>query len=344
MTTRTWDWHDSNSPHSYPYDNHILLQLSHATIADVSVKEGLPYSSVAGVLERRIDKQVNWSELAEIGTLGLDEISLQKGRRQYVTLVTARLSSGKIILLAVLAGCEKAMVIDFFCTIPPRLLQTIQAVGCDLWEGYMEAVREEILRARLVADRFHIAKHYYAAANDERKQELKRLKKELFKEEYKQLDGSMCAFRKRGRDLDREERKTLSQFFKHAPSAKQAYKLRERLIAIFDSPLTKAQAQAQIQRWVKKVRDSGLHCFDPFLQLSDAWLDEITNYFVERQNSGFVEGFNNKSQSLETPLLWHFQPRAFIPAHLPRFGWLSLVRSYPHIWPNHGESQRPISP
>jgi transposase len=167
---------------SYPYDNHILLQLSHATIADVSTKEGLSYSNVAGTLERRIDKQVNWSELAEIGTLGLDEISLKKGHRQYVTLVTARLSSGEIILLAVLAGREKATVIDCFRTIPPRLLQTIQAVCCDLWEGYMEAAREEIPHARLVADRFHIAKHYYAAADDERKQELKRLKKELPKE------------------------------------------------------------------------------------------------------------------------------------------------------------------
>lgn len=298
-TTQTLDWHDSNSPHSYPYDNHILLQLSHATIADVSVKEGLPYSSVAGALERRIDKQVNWSELAEIGTLGLDEISLKKGHRQYVTLVTARLLSGKIILLAVLAGREKATVIDFLRTIPPRLLQTIQAVCCDLWEGYMEAAREEIPHARLVADRFHIVKHYYAAADDERKQELKRLKKELPKEEYKQLDGSKGAFRKHGRDLDREERKTLSQFFKHAPSAKQAYELRERLTVIFDSPLTKAQAQTQIHRWVKKVRASGLHCFDPFLQLWDAWLAEITNYFVERQNSGFVEGFNNKVKVLK---------------------------------------------
>lgn len=193
-----------------------------------------------------------------------------------------------------MAGREKGTVIDFFRTIPPRLLQTIQAVCCDLWEGYTEAAREEIAHARLVADRFHIAKHYYAAADDERKQELKRLKKELPKEEYKRLDGSMHAFRKHGQDLDQEERKTLRRFFQHAPSAKQAYELREQLTAIFDSPLTKAQAQTKIQRWVEKVRASGLTCFEPFLQLWNVWQDEITNYFVERQNSGFVEGFNNK--------------------------------------------------
>lgn len=298
-TTQTLDWHESNSPHSYSYDNHILLQLTHSTIIDVCAKEGLSYGSVAGTLERRIDKQVNWSELAEIATLGLDEISLKKGHKHFVTLVTARLSSGEIVILAVLAGRVKATVIDFLRSIPPRLLQTIQAVCCDLWEGYMESAREEIPHARLVADRFHIAKHYYAAADDERKQELKHLKKDLPSKEYKQLDGSIRAFRKWGQDLTPEERKILYRFFRHAPSAKQAYALRERLTAIFDGPLTKAQAHTEMQGWIKKVQTSGLHCFDQFVQLWQTWQDEITNYFVERQNSGFVEGFNNKVKVLK---------------------------------------------
>jgi transposase len=298
-TTQTLEWHASNSPHSYAYDNHLLLQLTHSTVVDVCMKEGLAYGSVAGALERRIDKQVNWSELAEIGTLGLDEISLKKGQQHFVTLVTARLASGEIILLAVLAGRDKDTVIDFFRTIPPRLLQTIHSVCSDLWEGYMEAAREEIAHARLVADRFHIAKHYYAAADEERKHALKRLKKELPKEEYKRLDGSMRAFRKRGRDLTPEERKTLSRFFKHTASAKQAYELREQLTDIFNQQQTKAHAQVKIQRWVKKVQASGLHCFDQFLRLWNTWQDEITNYFVERENSGFVEGFNNKVKVLK---------------------------------------------
>jgi transposase len=31
----------------------------------------------------------------------------------------------------------------------------------------------------------------------------------------------------------------------------------------------------------------------------DNWLDEITNYFLERQTSGFVEGFNNRIKVLK---------------------------------------------
>ena len=37
------DWmHDSNSPHSFAYDNHVLLQLVNSTVEDVSLKEGSP--------------------------------------------------------------------------------------------------------------------------------------------------------------------------------------------------------------------------------------------------------------------------------------------------------------
>ena len=44
---------------------------------------------------------------------------------------------------------------------------------------------------------------------------------------------------------------------------------------------------------------SGLKCFDSFLTTLDNWLDEITNYFLDRQTSGFQEGFNNEIKVLK---------------------------------------------
>lgn len=140
-TTQTLEWHESNSPHSYAYDNHILLQLTHSTIADVCAKEGLSYSSVAGTLERRIDKRVNWSELEEIETLGLDEISLKKGRKHFVTLVTARLLSGEIIILAVWLDAKKGRSLTFFaqfrrdCSKPSKRFVAICGKGIQKRRG-----------------------------------------------------------------------------------------------------------------------------------------------------------------------------------------------------------------
>ena len=298
-TTQSLDWHDANSPHSFAYDNHVLLQLVHSTVEDVSLKEGLPYETVAGALERRIEARVDWTQMADIERLGLDEIALKKGQGNYVTLVTGQFRAGEIVILGVLAGHEKAVVVDFLRLIPQRILQGVQAVCCDLWEAYTEAVREEIPTARIVADRFHVARHYREAADDLRKQELHRLKKELPPEAYQTLKGSMHAFRKNARDLNQEERQTLQRFFKHAAAAKQAYSLRERLTAIFEMHISKKHAQAKLRRWIRQVQNSGLHCFDRFLNLLDAWWQEITNYFIHRENSAFVEGFNNKVKVLK---------------------------------------------
>lgn len=319
-TTEKLEWQEANSPHSFAYDNHVLLQLVNSTVEDVSLKEGLSYESVVGALERRIESSTDWTSLAEIEVLGLDEIALKKGQRDYVTLVTGRLCDGEIVILGVLPGHEKAEVVEFFRLIPQRLLQTVQAVCCDLWEAYTEAVREEIPTARIVADRFHVAKHYRHAADQIRKQELHRLKKALSKEEYQKLNGSFHAFRKNAKDLNKEERKILRRFFQHSTLTKQAYVLREQLTTLFDTHLSKKQAQAKIVRWVQRVQDSGLHCFDDFLKLLAAWWEEISNYFILRENSGFVEGFNNKVKVLKRRCygifnLKHLFQRIFLDLH-----------------------------
>ena len=298
-TTQKLAWRDDNSPHSFAYDNHILLQLVNSTVEDVSVKEGVSYESVVGALERRIKASVDWTMMTDIEILGLDEISLKKGQGHYVTLVTGRFRDGEIAILGVLPGHEKAVLVEYLRLIPQRILQGLQAVCCDLWEAYIEAVRQEIPNVRIVADRFHVARQYREAADKIRRTELKRLKTELSKADYQKLSGSFRAFRKNATDLNKKERKALRDFFAYSPCAKQAYDFREALTAIYDMNLSKKQAQSKILRWILQVENSGLLCFDNFIHLLRSWWQEITNFFVHRENSGFVEGFNNKVKVLK---------------------------------------------
>jgi len=298
-TTQALDWYDPNSAHTVAYDEHILLQLVNSTVEDVSVKERLSYDSVLGVLERRISAEVDWSQYIEIGVLGLDEIALKKGHRNYVTIVTGRLADERVVILGVLPDRQKDTVIDFLRFIPQRLLETIHTACCDLWEGFTEAVRAEVPAAKIVIDRFHVAEQYRDAADLVRKQELARLKNELPDEEYRQLKGCLWAFRKNPEDLRPEERQVLKRFFSSSPKAKLAYDLRQQLTAIFEQHLSKKQAQTKIRAWMTQVRHSGLTCFDDFLSTLERWWEEITNYFIHRESSGFVEGFNNRLKVLK---------------------------------------------
>lgn len=298
-TVQKLEWHDPYSRYSFVYEEHLMLQLVSSTVSDVSIKERIAYDAVLGILERRIEAEVDWSKFTELEVLGLDEIALKKGQRNYVTIVTARLQGERIVLLGVLPDRQKDQVVAFLRSIPQRLSETIRTVCCDMYEGYSEAVREELPQAKIVVDRFHVTCHYHNAADQLRQSELKRLKKELPAEAYQELKGNMWAFRKQSDELTSEERRVLRKLFQHAPQLKQAYELREQLTAIFDQDLSKAQGQKKIRTWMQRVRQSGLKCFDKFLKTLECWWQEITNYFADRANSGFVEGLNNKLKVLK---------------------------------------------
>jgi len=298
-TTQRLDWRESNSPHSMMYDDHLLLQLVNSTVEDVSIKEGVAYDCVLGVLERRISASVDWWQYTALDVVGLDEIALKKGHRNFVVIVTARLAEGRVVILAVLPDRQKDTVIAFLRSIPERLKQSIHTVCCDMYEGFSEAVREELKHVCLVIDRFHVARAYREGLDDLRKQELGRLKKELPAAEYQQLKGSMWALRRKPADLTTEERCLLRLLFRYSPKLKQAYDLQQQLTTIFDQHLSPAVAKTKIRAWIKRVARSELRCFDNFLNTLGRWWQEILNYFVNRDSSGFVEGLNNKLKVLK---------------------------------------------
>lgn len=149
---------------------------------NVSIKEGVTYDCV---LEHQISASVDWGQYTALGVVGMDEIALKKGQRNFVLIVTARLAEGGVVILAVLPDRQKDTVIEFLRSMPERLKQSIHTVCRDMHEGFSEAVREERPHVRIVIDRFHVARAYRDGLDELRKQELKRLKKELLAASYK---------------------------------------------------------------------------------------------------------------------------------------------------------------
>src|SRR5262249_29384332 len=150
----------------------------------------------------------------------------------FVTIVSAKLSNGEVIVLAVLEGRKKETVAQFLEQIPNELKKTIRRVCTDLYDGFINAVKEILQRARIVADRFHVAKAYRNCVDDLRKQEMRHLKKQLSKQEQDELKGAMWALRKNKEDLKPEEQDLLNRLFQHSSKLKQAYRFREQLTAI----------------------------------------------------------------------------------------------------------------
>lgn len=299
ISTQQLSWYHPKSPHTKAYDEQVLLQLVNSTIQDVAIKENLGYAAVVGIINRYVSTQVEWSQFDRLEVVGLDEIALKKGHSDYVVIVTARLNNGQVKVLAVLPNRDKETVKAFLARIPTRLQRTIHTVCTDMWKAYINAVKEILGSAVVVVDRYHVANKYRDCADKLRQQELKRLKTELSEEQYNTIKGAMWPFRKNKADLKPQEIELLDRLFAYAPPLKSAYDFREQLTAIFEKDLTKTQATQAIKDWRQEVETSQLTCFDPFLITLDTYLDEITNYFLHRDSSGFVEGLNNKIKVLK---------------------------------------------
>jgi transposase len=293
-TTQVLPWYTPRSASTQAYEEQVLLSLVNSTVQDVALKEEVGYEAIMGMLDRHIAHAINWETVPRINVLGLDEIALKKGHRDFVTIVTGR-SPSQTVILGVLADRKKATVKAFLQGMPRHLRQTIQAVCSDMYEGFVNAAKEVLgKRVKLVIDRFHVAKLYRAGLDSLRKHELKRLKQMLSAEEYGDLKGAMWALRKPDEQLTEEEQYVLGALFTYSPDLRLGYELCQDLTALFNRPLSKRAGKQQLRHWMHRVRASHLQCFESFVSTLESWLDEIANYFLDRHTSGFVEGFNNK--------------------------------------------------
>jgi len=206
----------------------------------------------------------------------------------------------------------------FFSSIPKKKRKTIIAVCCDLCDNYINAA-EEVFGETIpvVADRYHVAKLYHGCLVDLRKKELARLRNELTAEEYKELKSAIAILVKKKECYNKEEKQVLEKLFKYSPVLRAAYRYCRQFTAIFNGNHRKATAMKKIKEWIANVESSDVTCFNRFIRTLEKYTDEISNYFIRRDSSGFVEGFNNKVKVMKRRCygifnLKHFFQRIFL--------------------------------
>lgn len=170
-------WRHRNSAYTVDFEEYLLKSLINSTISDVSRKEGIGEGVISRLLDRTVSQEIDWNEVDVLDQLGIDEIALKKGHKDFVTIVTSRVQ-GEIRLLGVLKDRKKATIVAFFKSIPKRLKKTVKSVCSDFYEGFINAAKEVFgKRITIVIDRFHLAKLYRKGVDTLRKKEMKHLKK-----------------------------------------------------------------------------------------------------------------------------------------------------------------------
>src|SRR5262245_61763993 len=116
--------------------------LTNATVADAARKLGVSGETIKGLLDRWIERTVDWAPWERLGVLGLDEIALTRGHRDCVTWVMVPVEGGGVKILAVLANRQKEPVAAFLRAIPEPLRRPVGRACSDTYEGFVNAITE----------------------------------------------------------------------------------------------------------------------------------------------------------------------------------------------------------
>jgi transposase len=128
-TTQRLPWYTPKAVHTIAYEQHLLMQFVNRTIDDVCQKEETSPDALLGTIERWIAAEIEWTRVPPFSIVGIDEIALKKGHRDFVLIVSARLPSERLVVLAVLPTRTKATLLSWLTALPPQLRhQTVRSV------------------------------------------------------------------------------------------------------------------------------------------------------------------------------------------------------------------------
>jgi transposase len=101
--------------------------------------------------------------------VGIDELSLKKRHKLYVTILTDLTDPDRPEVLAVADGRDEAAARQCLEKLSQEQQQRVQAYRADMGQPFHAACRDLLKNAKAVVDRFHVAKKFNEAIDGQRK-------------------------------------------------------------------------------------------------------------------------------------------------------------------------------
>lgn len=271
----------------------ILEQLKEGDILNVSRINDVTEEEIQRMIED-IAEEITEPDLSELKRLGIDEIALVKGQKNYCA-VLVNLDTGKLIAIL-----EKRTQEELKKTLTgwgKEVLEQIEEVSIDLWLSYKNLVKELMPSAEVVADRFHVMKQINQELDEQRRAEKRAVeaqknKKQKAEKEAKLevLKRSKYSLLKNEKDLTETQKIKLEAIKEKFPNLKKMHELKEEFRKIYETSENPTEGMLSISEWLAKSSS----VFTKSCQTIRNWFGEIISYFERRTTNGVVEGINNK--------------------------------------------------
>ena len=157
--------------YTYRFEKLVLRMLIGSNETEVARRLGISAETVRFIVKNQLaDGQAMTIDPKRVITdIGMDEISLKKRHKLYVTIMTDLSDPQNPQVLAVMAGRDEKAATTCLELLTSEQRDKVLRYRVDMGAAYNKACRELLKKAKAVIDRFHVAKLFGEAVDGVRK-------------------------------------------------------------------------------------------------------------------------------------------------------------------------------
>ena len=267
-----------------------VLQASRST-QDAAQLLNLNWHQIQSIMDKAVARGLERREAEEVAWIGMDEKSFRKGHN-YISVIN---DLENMRVLEVVEGREGNAASELITkALDKKQREMVCGVCIDMSAPYSKAIRELLVHADIVHDKFHISKHLNEAVDKTRRQEHAKLQKKgdqtLTKTKYLWLTGMD--------HLSDESMRKINYLKQSELEVSKAWYLKE-LFKHFWDRRDKAYAEQYFEFWLKEVNKAKVSSMKKVARMLKRHLSNILTYFESYLTNAYSEGINSKIQALK---------------------------------------------
>lgn len=265
--------------YSLVYADQIIKGLGSTTFKTQQELAEASFQTVKRILTERIDPFIGlWPQGEIVVSIGLDCHSFS-GIKMLPTVTD--ITNHRLI--TILPNDKGATVKQFLHNIPEDKKALIEEVCIDMDTHYIKAIKEELPKARIVVDFFHVVQDANWRISQVRT---------VFQKVYK-ASLPKKLFEKPKESLKLNERAELNNIFQAYPELGELWRVKEKIRMIHKIPST-ILAKISYDALITQMRISHHSSVKAWAKTLSRWNEEILQYFERHTTNGYTEGVNNK--------------------------------------------------
>jgi transposase len=263
------------------------------TISDVSRHLKLSWDVIKSIQKKYLQKKYTNPNLKELEQIAIDEIYV--GKNRYLTVVLD-IVSGAVVFVGDGKGSDALN--PFWLRLRRNRKVKIKAVAIDMSPAYVKAVRENLKKAVIVFDHFHVIKLFNEKISDFRRQLYNNIEDKLQRSVIKGTRWLLLTGKEKLKDKT-EQTQRLRQALEINKPLAVVYYMKEDLRQLW-SWTEKRTAAWHLQSWIAMARTSGINMLEKFATTLEEHFEGILAYFdYDCLSTGPLEGTNNKIKTMQ---------------------------------------------